>query len=445
MIQAGFARVDITPPLGTPISGYFTARYAKDVRDPLQVNALALGNGTDTLLILAIDIVAMAQHYADALRAQIAERTGVPADHILLCCLHQHTAICLGGRDIFFPVKDEIYLNLFCRKMADAAQMALDDRSESRLFTAEGESVEEIAFVRRYVMADGKIQTNPNTEKHGTPVRRCDESDNTVRLIRFKREGKKGIAYVNFSTHPDVIGGSRFSADWPGFVRRFVEGDNPDTHCLCVTGFQGDSNHVNFFKPTSEERFPHGKGYEHSRYMGRVIADTVKKIWDLGTEHTDDRVFGAVQTVYNKTNTAGEEYYGEAVQYVKDFEAGTPQKTAHIADVATAYRLLDLKKAPIYQPVAVTVAGIGDILFVGLGGEPFTAYTHTAHALAKGKMVFCSCCTNGYQGYLPHARAFEEGGYEVSNTFFTPGLEEQCAAAMQDMLENFDHIKEKSL
>ena len=436
MIQAGFARVDITPPLGTPISGYFTARYAKDVRDPLQVNALALGNGTDTLLILAIDIVAMAQHYADALRAQIAERTGVPADHILLCCLHQHTAICLGGRDIFFPVKDEIYLKLFCRKMADAAQMALDDRSESRLFTAEGESVEEIAFVRRYVMADGKIQTNPNTEKYGTPVRRCDESDNTVRLIRFKREGKKDIAYVNFSTHPDVIGGSRFSADWPGFVRRFVEKDNSDALCISVTGFQGDSNHLDFFKP-KEERFPHGKGYDHSRYMGRVIADTVKKIWDLGAEHTDDRVFGAVQTVYNKTNTAGIEYYDEAVQYVRDFEAGTPQSTAHIRDVATAYRILDLQKAPIYQPVAVTAMTLGDILFIGLGGEPFTAYTHAAHALAGNKTVFCSCCTNGYQGYLPHTRAFAEGGYEVNNTFFTAGLEEQCITAVAEMLKKF--------
>jgi hypothetical protein len=241
---------------------------------------------------------------------------------------------------------------------------------------------------------------------------------------------------VNFSTHPDVIGGSRFSADWPGFVRRFVEKDNADALCISVTGFQGDSNHLDFFKP-KEERVLHGKGYDHSRYMGRVIAYTVKKIWDAGTEHTADRISGAVQTVYNKTNTAGIEYYDEAVQYVKDFEAGTPQNTAHIRDVATAYRIVDLQKAPIYQPVAVTVAGLGDIRFVGLGGEPFTAYTHIAHALAKGKTVFCSCCTNGYQGYLPHKRAFDEGGYEVSNTFFTPSLEEQCAAAMQDMLEKF--------
>jgi len=436
MIQAGFARVDVTPPLGTPISGYFNARYAKDVRDPIEVNAIAIGNGTDTLLILACDVVAITQQHADELRAQISARTGVPADHVMISALHQHTSICLGGREIFWPVKDELYLRHFYRKLCDVAQMAFADMSEARVFTAEAQTKEQIAFVRRYRMTDGKIRTNPDVKKYGLPVCYCDEPDNTVRIIRFVREGKKDIAYVNFSTHPDVIGGSRFSADWPGFVRRFVEKDNPDALCISVTGFQGDSNHVNFFKMTSAERFPHGKGYDHSRYMGRVIADTVKQIWDAGTEHTADKISGAVQTVYNKTNTAGIEYYDEAVQYVKDFEAGTPQNTAHIADVATAYRIVDLQKAPIYQPVAVTVMGLGDILFVGLGGEPFTAYTHAAHAAAKGKTVFCSCCTNGYQGYLPHKRAFEEGGYEVSNTFFTPTLEETVVGQMKEMLKN---------
>jgi hypothetical protein len=435
MIQAGFARLDITPPLGTPISGYFYERLAEGVRDPLQLNALAYGNGTQSALIIACDVVAITQEYAELIRTRIAARTGVPDDRVMICALHQHTAICLGGREIFFPVKESVYLETLYRKFEDVAVMALADMSEARVFTAEGEVAEPIAFIRRYYMPDGSIKTNPS-RKGPRPVRPCEEADNTVRLIRFAREGKQDIAYVNFSTHPDVISGKQFSADWPGFVRRFVEGDNADALCISVTGFQGDSNHLDFFKP-KEERFPHGKAYDHSRYMGRVIADTVKKIWDAGTEHTADRISGAVQTVYNKTNTAGIEYYDEAVQYVKDFEAGTPQNTAHIRDVATAYRIVDLQKAPICQPVAVTVAGLGDIRFVGLGGEPFTAYTHIAHALAKGKTVFCSCCTNGYQGYLPHKRAFDEGGYEVSNTFFTPSLEEQCAAAMQDMLEKF--------
>ncbi len=437
MIQAGFARVDITPPLGTPVSGYFTARYAEGVRDPLEVNALAFGNGTDIALILACDVVAITQQHADELRALIAARTGVAAERVMICALHQHTAICLGGREIFFPVRDREYLDLFYRKLADAAQMAVADLSEARVFTVEAQTAEEIAFVRRYRMADGKIRTNPNTKKHGIPVCRCDESDNTVRLLRFVREGKKDIALVNFSTHPDVIGDSNFSADWPGFVRRFVEADNPDVHCIAVTGFQGDSNHVDFFKPTSAERFPHGKGYDHSRYMGRVVADTVKRIWSAGVEHMGERIAGESAVVYNKTNTAGEEYYDEAVQYAADFHAGAPQNTEHIRDIATATRILDLREAPLYQRVVVTVLGLGDILFVGLGGEPFTAYKDIVHARAKGKTVFCSCCTNGYQGYLPHKRAFDEGGYEVSNTFFTPSLEEALVEQMEKMLKNF--------
>ncbi len=427
--------MDMTPPLGTPISGYFKVRHAEGVLDPLEVNALAFGNGANTALILSCDVVAIVQEHADAIRAQIAEKTGVPAVHIMLCALHQHTSISLGGRDIFFPVKDESYLKLFYRKLADAAKMALNDMSEARVFTAAARTAREIAFVRRYVLEDGTIATNPSP-KGARPVRRCDESDNTVRLIRFKREGKKDIAYVNFSTHPDVIGGCAFSADWPGFVRRFTEADNVDVHCICTTGFQGDSNHVDFFKP-KDARFPEGSRYVHSRYMGRAIADTVKRIWNEGVEHTGDAIFGEVCTVYNKTNTAGAEYYDEAKRYAADYDAGEPKEMEHVKDIATAIRILDLRRAPIYQPVAITVLGLGDILFVGIGGEPFTQYTHAVHALAQGKTVFCSCCTNGYQGYLPHERAFKEGGYEVSNTFFTSSLERQCVAQITEMLKKF--------
>ena len=46
MIKAGFARVDVTPPLGTPIAGYFSVRLSEGVRDPIELNAVALGNET---------------------------------------------------------------------------------------------------------------------------------------------------------------------------------------------------------------------------------------------------------------------------------------------------------------------------------------------------------------------------------------------------------------
>jgi hypothetical protein len=336
-----------------------------------------------------------------AIMRRMAEKAGVPAERILITSLHQHTSIYVGDRigdaEDYALITDSVYLKLLERKLCDVARMALDDRSEARLFTDERQAIEPLAFTRRYFMQDGKLRTNPSTDKYGFPVRRAEEPDNTVRLLRFVREGKKEIVLVNFSTHPDVIGGKKFSADWPGFTRRFVEKDHPEVSCICCVGCQGDSNHVDFFKP-KEERFPKGVGYAHSEYMGRVIADTVTALLEKETtEHTADAIFGEVSLIYNKTNTEGEEYYGEAVQYMKDYDAGEPKPTAHINDVAMAMRTVRLHTAQIRRPVPVTLLALGDVCFVGFGGEPFTNYGTAARALAPDKTVFCSCCANGYE------------------------------------------------
>ena len=431
MIQAGFARLDVTPPLGSPISGYFYKRFAEGVLDPLFLNALAIGNGEARMLIISCDFAGVRRAYRDEICARITEKTGIASEYIMLCALHQHTSVAITEKGVFDSIQDATYLDVLFRKFADVAQMALDDMSEARVFTAEGQTAEQIAFVRRYWMPNGTVETNPS-RKGPRPVRSCDEPDNTVRLIRFAREGKKDIAYVNFSTHPDVISGCKFSADWLGFTRRFVEEDNPDVHCISITGFQGDSNHCNHFDAESKT-LSRSYGYQHSEHMGRVIADTVKRIWDRGAEHTDARISGEIRTVYNKTNTEGEETYAEQKAFYDDYEAGKFEKPPHITLLARAQRVLNLHKATLYQAVTLTVLALGDILFLGIGGEPFTYYTRAAHEMLPGKTVFCSSNSNGYAGYLPHARAYTEGGYEASSSLFTASLEREILETLAEM------------
>ena len=48
-LQAGFSRVDMTPPLGAHIDGYYFDRYVEGVRDPLYINAVAVRGGTRLL------------------------------------------------------------------------------------------------------------------------------------------------------------------------------------------------------------------------------------------------------------------------------------------------------------------------------------------------------------------------------------------------------------
>lgn len=422
-------------PLGSPLAGYFYDRFADGIISPIELNALAYSNGKETAVIIASDFIGMNMEHSEAVRALIEERTSVPADHIMICCLHQHTSLRIGGKG-YAELKDTVYLDILYRKYADVVQLALKDMSEATVSTAEGRVAKDIAFVRRYWLEDGTVATNPKISQP-KPVRRCDESDNTLRLLRFTREGKNDIAYVNFSTHPDVIGGTELCSDWPGFVRKFVEEDMPGVSCLCVVDCQGDSNHVDFLKP-AEERFPDGKGLPHSRRMGRIIADTAKLLWNNTKEHTADTVYGGVKVIYNKTNTEGEELYDEKKKFIEDYDAGKlPPEVISITTLAYAKRIIGLRTSPIYRPVPVTVLGLGDIAFVGFGGEPFTHYTIASKEAAGNKTVFCSTVSNGNQGYLPHARAFEEGGYEASSSFFTPNLEEQCISAAKEMLDEF--------
>ena len=77
MLKAGFARLDITPPLGTFLSGSYNARYAKGVLDPLELNAIAFSDGETTDLLITADLIGVDRVTCNSLREEISSATGV--------------------------------------------------------------------------------------------------------------------------------------------------------------------------------------------------------------------------------------------------------------------------------------------------------------------------------------------------------------------------------
>ena len=434
MFKAGFSRVDVTPPLGSYVAGYFFPRYAKGVLDPIELNAAAFSDGERTVLVIVADFIGVDKGHCDKIRKKISDRVGVPAEHILLTSLHQHTSVCIANK--IPQTKDDFYyMESVYRKYCDVAQMAMNDMSDAVLSYGEEETAEPIAFIRRYVMKDGTIATNPDG-RTSEIVRPCNDADNTVRLLRLTREGKKDIAFVNFCTHPDVVGGEYLSADWPGFARRYVEKDLENVSCLLLNGCQGDSNHCDFINGVRG-------GYAHSSHMGRLIADAVCRIWDRTEARTVDRVGCMMEVVYNKTRTEGEEEYEAAKQLLAgDREAHMKDSLVGITRLGRATRIVRLREsAQMYQKVPVTVLAIGETVIVGFGGEPFTHYAVAIREQLPKKTVLTACCANGYEGYLPTAKAFEEGGYEASSSSFSENLERDCVAAVIRMIEKNDFFE----
>ena len=126
MLQAGFARVDITPPLGIEMSGHYEHRFADGTLDPLYLNVLALSDENGALLLMAVDYLGIKQDHVLALQSVISQRTGVDAERIFITALHPHSAPCLIHPKPHDtpdrPIRDEAFLDVLYRRFADAAQ-----------------------------------------------------------------------------------------------------------------------------------------------------------------------------------------------------------------------------------------------------------------------------------------------------------------------------------
>ena len=97
----GLYELDITPPLGVNIPGYFEARPATGVRDNLYARALAMENADGQRFILInMDAISADAKLTAQARARVEKLTGVPGSCIMVTATHTHTG---GPLDALVP------------------------------------------------------------------------------------------------------------------------------------------------------------------------------------------------------------------------------------------------------------------------------------------------------------------------------------------------------
>ena len=293
-------------------------------------------------------------------------------------------------------------------------------------------------------MKDGSVRTNPGVLNPDID-HPLDEADNTVRLVKFEREGKKDIALVGFQNHPDMIGGKKFSADWPGFVRRMTEKRLPETHCIVVNGCQGDVNHFNVTKEAVAKGLTRNspewiaKKYEFCQHVATVITDVAVELWGK-TEAVDagEGIFTKVVTKNFLTRMDGAEYM-EKCKVLKEKILDGAEETKHFTldDKGEISRIAQLENKALFQKIPVTVLAFGKIAILGYAGEPFTEYAVDVRKQVPELHLLTSCLTNGAEGYLPSRKAFAEGGYEVRASNFPKELPEVLQKEALEILREY--------
>src|ERR1051325_8666805 len=82
--RAGLATIDITPPIGWRMSGYFYERLSTGTHDPLQAKAVVFRQGDQRAALVFCDLIGMPAIVSGPVRAQASRKTGIPADNILI-------------------------------------------------------------------------------------------------------------------------------------------------------------------------------------------------------------------------------------------------------------------------------------------------------------------------------------------------------------------------
>jgi len=436
-LQTGFARIDVTPPLGTTLAGYYEVRHADGILDPLLATAIAFDDGDRRMVVISVDIIGFNQEMMNRVRKSIAERIGTEKEGVFVACTHTHLGPCTA--DSSGKIENEDYIEVLIKKLGDAAELAVQDFAPTQMFYARGR-VEGVAFVRRFRMKDGAVRTNPGwlNPEIDHPLGTPDEESS---LVILKREGKPEIGIVNFQVHPDVISGCKISADFPKFVRDTYERHIPDSRCMYINGTQGDTNHIDVSLDESCCR----RGYRRAKYMGEKIAMSVLGNYELARPLDDGKIFFGQTNILVKYNKGRPEQIEEALRISKRYrEVGNVAEAVPYAKgmrcteiVAEAERIVKLMEMQDEKELYVTAVSVGEVVFAGFPGEPFTDIGRGVKRGSKFTVTIPACCANGYEGYYPMERAFDEGGYEALTARYACGTAEKLIETSIALINTF--------
>lgn len=417
-MRAGRAAVDITPPVGVPMAGYYYVRLSEGVHDPLHAKALVLEQNGVKAAMVALDLVHVPRPIVEAAREQIAKTTGVPGANVMISATHSHTGPEMGGRLLGIRPETkklaDTYLAGLPAKIAEAVRRAEADLQPARVRVATAHE-ESVAFVRRYYMKDGTVAWNPG-KRNPNVVAPVGGIDPDLPIVVFETPAGKSLAiYVNFACHQDTTGGMLFSADYAYTISRlFAETKGADVMTLFTIGAAGNINHLDPNNPD-----PQSSVAEAER-IGTILAGDVLKAWTRLTETAP----GALRISREMVALRTVAYKPEDVEKAREIVARYAQANADsLYTRVNAFKVLELNERHGEAIQAeVQVIALGDQLaWVGMPGEIFVNLGKSLKLLSPFPHTMLNELANGAIGYVPDRSAYPQGAYEVVSTRLATG------------------------
>lgn len=90
-LKIGAAAVKVTPPIGTPMAGYYYERGVVKIHDDLYAKALVIEKNGIKIAIVECDFVDISDYIVGKVRKLVEKSTGIDAAHVMIGATHCHT------------------------------------------------------------------------------------------------------------------------------------------------------------------------------------------------------------------------------------------------------------------------------------------------------------------------------------------------------------------
>ena len=431
--RAGRAKVVITPPVGAVIGNSYGITVSTGVSSDVHAKAVVFELGGVKAALVACDMISLHPPIVRKTREQVAARTGVAPERVILAATHCHAGPQTYPLFLTLATPEarrlsEQYVEALPGLIAESVKLAEADLQPARISVGRGRE-DGISFNRRFLLRDGSVKMNPG-RRNAAIVRPVGPIDPEVGVVYIESlQGAPLATIVNFALHVAIVGGNRVSADYPHTLAQVlsrVKGDAMLT--VFINGMSGNINHIDVQNPRQLS------GEPEAARVGSILAAAVLKAYrDLQPvlPTSLQAVSRPVPVATPPPPSASELENARAVLKRHGQGASFPQ-------VIQAWRLVDWAE---YSPKGVWESEVQAIVFgrdLALVGYPGDSFVELG-LMIKGNSPFAFTFVteqsgNGSISYVPNEKAFPEGSYEVDSARVAPGGGEVLATAAVRLL-----------
>src|SRR5262245_23103415 len=401
--RASAVKVDITPSTPKWLLGY-GARQSTGVHDRIYHRIVAMDDGRTQFYLVSTDLCLFSPTIYDEFADRLKKQTGIERAQVWWSVTHTHSAPEVGPPGIYkallkgrseHPVDTE-----YTEQVIASAIQGVKD-AQARLASARLAAGAGISFAninRRAKDVDGKISLGLNPDG---PV------DRQLGVIRTERTDATPIAVIaNYAIHGTVLGGRylEISGDVAGTVSAYVE-EKLGATMLFINGAAG--NIAPIYSVYENPRSG------HLSQFNVLLGDRILASNRAMGPATDEVTLWTGEKVIDTPRKAGLGWPDDMPAYQRPSSSGAPL-------VRLPLRFLKINDTVIW---AAPVELFCDIAMNIRNHSPF------AHTFYFGY-------TNGWLGYLPTKRGFEEGGYEPATSPFSDQVERDVTEGVISFLQS---------